>query len=77
VEDSTSVVALGVAMKQVESAVEVLVGSVTDGAVRDLSHEELGDLVSAVRTQQARLDAVLLAAVSEVDGRGSFVHDGR
>ena len=32
-----------VAVKQVESAVEVQVGSVTGGAVGDLSHEELGD----------------------------------
>ena len=75
--DSTgAAVTAPVAVKQVESAVEVLVGSVTGGAVRDLSHEELGDLVTAVRAQQARLDAVLLAAVGEVDARGSHVQDG-
>ena len=75
--DSTgAAVTAPVAVKQVESAVEVLVGSVTGSAGRDLSHEELGDLVTAVRAQQARLDAVILAAVGEVDARGSHVHDG-
>ena len=44
--------------------------------MRDLSHDELGELVAAGRRVQARIDAALLAAVGEVDARGSFVHDG-
>ena len=75
-EDSTSAVTLGVAMKQVESDSRVLSAALGEGAVRDLSHEELGELVAAGRAVQARIDAVLLAAVGEVDARGSHVHDG-
>src|SRR5215207_9275061 len=75
-EDSTSAVTLGVAMKQVESDSRALSAALADGAVRDLSHEELGELVAAGRAVQARIDAVLLAAVGEVDARGSFATDG-
>ena len=63
-------------MKQVESESRVLSAALAEGAVRDLCHEELGELVAAGRAVQARIDAVLLAAVGEVDARGSFVHDG-
>ena len=48
-EDSTSAVTLGVAMKQVESESRVLSAALGGGAVRDLSHEELGELVAAGR----------------------------
>src|SRR5215218_10587442 len=75
-EDSTSAVTLGVAMKQVESDSRALSEALADGAVRDLSHEELGELVVAGRAVQARIDAVILAAVGEVDARGSFATDG-
>ena len=75
-EDSTSAVTLGVAMKQVESDSRALSAALADGAVRDLSHEELGELAATGRAVQARLDAVLLAAVGEVDARGSHVLDG-
>jgi hypothetical protein len=67
---------LSVAMKQVESDTQVLSAALAGGSVRDLSHDELGELVAAGRRAQARIDAALLAAVGEVDARGSFVHDG-
>jgi len=67
---------LPVAMKQVESETATLAAALADGSVRDLSHDELGELVAAGRRIQARVDAVMLAAVGEVDARGSFVHDG-
>src|SRR5829696_8818964 len=75
-EDSTSAVTLGVAMKQVESDSRALSAALADGAVRDLSHEELGELAATGRAVQARIDAVILAAVGEVDARGSFATDG-
>ncbi|HTE72085.1 MAG TPA: DUF222 domain-containing protein, partial [Actinomycetes bacterium] len=75
-EDSTSAVTLGVAMKQVESDSRALAAALADGAVRDLSHEELRELVATGRAVQALIDAVVLAAVGEVDARGSCVHDG-
>ena len=67
---------LAVAMKRVESDTEGLSAALAGGSVRDLSHEELGELVAAARRAQARIEAVLLAAVGEVDARGSFVQDG-
>jgi hypothetical protein len=60
----------------VGDAVGALVGSVSAGAVRDLTHQQLGDLVSSVRRDLARLEAVELEAVGEVDARGSHLHDG-
>ncbi len=44
--------------------------------MRDLSHDELTGLVVAARREQARLEAVVLTAVGEVDARGTHVHDG-
>src|SRR5215218_3918388 len=75
-EDSTTTVTLGVAMKQVESDARVLSAALAGGSVRDLSHGELGELVAAGRRAQACIDAVVLAVVGEVDARGSFVHEG-
>src|SRR5829696_9326777 len=75
-EDSTSAVTLGVAMKQVEAESVTLAAALAEGAVRDLSHEELGELAATGRAVQARIDAVILAAVGEVDARGSFATDG-
>ncbi len=60
----------------VEDAVGALVGSVSAGAVRDLTHQQLGDLVSSVRRDLARLESVQLEAVGEVDARGSHRHGG-
>ena len=60
----------------VEEAVGALVGSVSAGAVRDLTHQQLGDLVSSVRRDLARLESVQLEAVGEVDARGSHRHGG-
>ena len=65
------------AMTVVEAAVSTLVEStIRDGAVRDLTHDELADVVAAGRRVQARVDAAVLAAIAEVDARGTFVHDG-
>jgi hypothetical protein len=69
-------VTAAVAMKQVEHALAVLVGSTGGGAVRDLTHEELTGLVGAGRRAQAQIEAAVLAAVGEVDARGSHVHEG-
>jgi hypothetical protein len=60
----------------VHQAVAGLVETVADGGVRDLSHDELTALTAAVRREQARLDAVLMQAVGEVDARGSYGLDG-
>jgi hypothetical protein len=60
----------------VDEAVGALVGSVSGGAVRDLDHQQLGDLVQSLRRDLARLESVQLEAVGEVDARGSHVHDG-
>ena len=57
-------------------AVDALVETVAGGGVRDLSHDELTELTAAVRREQARLDAVLMEAVGEVDARGSYTLDG-
>ena len=65
-----------VAMKAVESSVAALVDGLARGAARDLTHDELTELVTAGRRAQARIDAAVLAAVGEVDARGSHVHDG-
>ena len=60
----------------VHQAVDGLVESVAGGGVRDLSHDELTELTAAVCREQARLDAVLMEAVGEVDARGSYTLDG-
>jgi len=65
-----------VAMKLVEADTAALTVSLADGAVRDLSHDELTELVAVGRRAQARIEAALLAAVGEVDARRSYVHDG-
>jgi hypothetical protein len=67
---------LAVAMRQVEADSRVLAAALANGAVRDLSHQELGELVATGRAVQARVDAVVLAAVGEVDARGSHLRDG-
>ena len=60
----------------VMDAVGALVGSVSAGAVRDLTHDQLRELVVSVRRDLARLEAVQLEAVGEVDARGSHNNDG-
>lgn len=60
----------------VGAAVDELAVLAAEGRVRDLSHDQLSALVAGVRREQARLEAVLLTAVGEVDARGSHVHDG-
>ena len=51
-------------------------GLVDPHAVADLVHEELTELVTTLRRVRARADALLLAAVGEVDARGSYAVDG-
>lgn len=60
----------------VAAAVSDLQEHVTGGRARDLGHDVLADLLGTVRREQARLEAVALAVVAEVDARGSHVHDG-
>jgi hypothetical protein len=61
----------------VRVADQALAGAVSDPCgVAGLSHEELTDLVSTLGRVQARADALLLAAVGEVDARGSYSLDG-
>jgi len=66
----------GSALGRVETAAGELGAALAGGGVRDLSHEQLTGLVDGLRRAQARLEAAVLAAVGEVDARGSFVHDG-
>ena len=59
-----------------DAAVTTLVEAVQAGELRLEGHEDLSDLLRRVRGLQARLEYVGLAAVREVDVRGSFVSDG-
>ena len=58
------------------AAVTSLVAAVHAGALHGEGHDELSALLAEVRAVQARLEYVLLAAVREVDTRGSYVSDG-
>ena len=69
------VVSPEVAAAAVGDAVGALVGSVSAGAVRDLTHDQLSALVASVCRDLARLEAVELEAVGEVDARGSHGND--
>ena len=66
---------LSAAMKQVEADAKILTAALGGASVRDLSHDQLGELVAAGRRAQARIDAALLAAGVHLPDRGSFVHD--
>ena len=44
--------------------------------MRDLTHDELTELIADGRRAQAGFDAAILTAVGEVDASGTFVHDG-
>jgi hypothetical protein len=61
-------------MAAVSDAAGALVDSL--GGIADLSHDQLGGLVAAARTVQARLDAVTAEAVGEVGARGTYTLDG-
>ena len=63
-------------MAAVADAAGALVDSLAGGGIADLTHDELGGLVAAARTVQARLDAVTAEAVGEVGARGTFTLDG-
>ena len=65
-----------VAAERVAAAVAALVDSVAGGAVGDLTHDQLAGLVAGVRRAACRLESVTLAAVGEVDARGTFTLDG-
>jgi hypothetical protein len=61
---------------RVEAGLDELVGGLAGAGVRDLTHEQLTDVVARARRAQARLEAVVIAATGEVDARGSHVHAG-
>lgn len=73
---STGVRSVGSALGAVTAAVDALVESASPGALGSCSHEELTAQVRALRSVQARLEAVMLSAVREVDARGSHVDEG-
>lgn len=73
---STTAIDPDALLAPVGAAVDELAVLAAEGRVRDLSHDQLSALVAGVRREQARLEAVLLTAVGEVDARGSHVHDG-
>ena len=75
-DQSPGTPAAPVVMRDVAVEVDRLVDALAGGAVRDLCHDELAGLAAAVRAEQARLEAVLLTVLGEVDARGTFVHDG-
>jgi len=64
------------AMDSVVGALDSLQTGLAHGGIRDLCHDELTALIVAARRAQARLESVILAAVGEVDARGSHVHEG-
>lgn len=57
------------------AAVGDLVTAAQSDGLGALSHDEMAGLVRAVRGLQARLEFVGLAAVAEVDARGSYTQD--
>jgi hypothetical protein len=62
-------------MAAVTTAVAGLVDTLADDAVRDLTHNQLTELVIGARRAQARLDAVLFETAGEVGARGSHSLD--
>jgi hypothetical protein len=61
----------------VRAADEALADALRDPCgMAALTHEDLAELVSTLRRVQARADALLLAAVGEVDARGTYSLDG-
>ncbi len=61
----------------VQAADRALTTALADpGALVDRSHDQLTGLVATLTRLQARTDALLLAAVAEVDARGTFTMDG-
>lgn len=64
------------ALVPVCSAIDELVSELGGGRLRDLPHDQLTEILVGLRRQQARLESLALAAVGEVDARGSHVHEG-
>ncbi len=64
----------------VRAADDALGAALTGGAevagVGQIRHDELTDLVATLTRVQARTDALLLAAVGEIDARGTHSLDG-
>jgi hypothetical protein len=73
---STGLVSPVAAMAAVGDAAGALVDSLAGGGIADLTHDQLGGLIAAARTVQARLDAVTAEAAGEVGARGTFTLDG-
>ncbi len=67
-EIETAQAAVDVALTRLQSRL--------DGAAPDISHDQLATLVAELTRARARCDALLLAAVGEVDARGTCVLDG-
>jgi hypothetical protein len=63
-------------MAGVSDAAATLAAAGAGGALAGLSHDQLGGLVTAARTVQARLDAVLTETAGEVGARGTHTRDG-
>jgi hypothetical protein len=63
-------------MAAVSDAAATLADAVAGGALAGLSHDQPGGLVTAARTVQARLDAVLTETAGEVGARGTHTRDG-
>src|SRR4029079_8987175 len=73
---SNTVVGVAGTLAATSTAIDSLVAAVRSGALRGEGHDELSALLRAARAAQARLEFVVLAAVREVDVRGSFVAEG-
>ena len=64
------------ALDTMVAGVAGLVDALAGGAVADLTHDQLAEMVVAVRRAAARLESVTVSAVGEVDARGTFTLDG-
>src|SRR4029079_7743076 len=73
---SNTVVGVADTLAATSTAITALVDAVRSGALRSEGHDELSALLRAARAAAARLSFVVLAAVREVDVRGSFVAEG-
>jgi hypothetical protein len=67
---------VGEAVHAASAGVAAMVAATRGGDLRWVSHDALAALLVQTRALQARLESVALAAVREVDVRGSYVSDG-
>jgi Domain of unknown function (DUF222) len=73
---TTATEGIAAGLAAAEAAVTDLVETVQAEALRHENHDDLSALLARARRMQARLDFVALAAIREVDVRGSQVLDG-